>query len=533
MNTTIGALSDLNTSDTDSVVNAINSVLSDLNTTIGALSDLNTSDTSSVVNAINELVNSINTLQTGLLITTPEIFGAIGDGNTDDTQAIINALSSAKIVYLSNSYLITNTITIPEGKSIIGKGTIIIDANETTTGIELSNNSYIEGITFRGINLNTYTSLGSAVYIDEKENCYVDNCKFYDIHLGYCIDFYHSNQFHANYNYIDGYAYGGICAILSCHHFEFNYNIVLNGKWTDNTNRYPIAVSGYYDINYGPAKFCKCNFNYIEDTTPLWEGIDSHGVCDCEIIGNKIKNVAYGIACGQPTNAGDLNENNCRLLIKDNEIEVTTAATGYMYGIGVTSDQNNDATEIEISNNTIIGNGTPGSYTDTTSGIWLVRRTNGTTFRNIIIKNNYVNGNNSSLAITCNPTEKLENILIENNIFSGGTSASRECIRFNNATASEYHNVKIIDNILNDHIGYDITGVSSYSGSELVEYHNNKDTGSYSRSDYITTPKSTLNANTKSCGIAGQEILCDANDDTLKFICKNTGSWYSVSGTAV
>ncbi len=57
-------------------------------------------------------------------------FGAVGDGLTDDTLAIQQALAAHDAVFVpSGTYLITNTISIPANKTIIGAGaTSVIEA---------------------------------------------------------------------------------------------------------------------------------------------------------------------------------------------------------------------------------------------------------------------------------------------------------------------------------------------------------------------------------------------------------------------
>ena len=78
----IGALTDLNTTDKTSIVNAINEVLSTFNSMIGALTDLNTVDQSSIVNAINEVLATIGT-----------VVGTLSDLNTVDQSNIVNAIN--------------------------------------------------------------------------------------------------------------------------------------------------------------------------------------------------------------------------------------------------------------------------------------------------------------------------------------------------------------------------------------------------------------------------------------------------------
>ena len=86
--TIIGMLSDLTTTDKTSIVNAINELVSSVAAVvliIGALSDLTTTDKTSIVNAINELVSSI----AAVVLT----IGALSDLTTADKTSIVNAIN--------------------------------------------------------------------------------------------------------------------------------------------------------------------------------------------------------------------------------------------------------------------------------------------------------------------------------------------------------------------------------------------------------------------------------------------------------
>ena len=89
INTVIGSLENLNTSDKSNIVAAINEVLTTINTLIGDLDDLDTTDKDNVVDAINELVSSITT-------TVNNINGTIGnlsDLDTTDKSSVVAAIN--------------------------------------------------------------------------------------------------------------------------------------------------------------------------------------------------------------------------------------------------------------------------------------------------------------------------------------------------------------------------------------------------------------------------------------------------------
>ena len=127
VDTNIGALTDLNTEDKTSVVNAINEVVNsvgDIITLIGDLDDLTTTDKSSVVAAINEIVS---------------IVGDLDDLTTTDKSSVVAAINEAitsilnvnnkigDLIYLHTSDKTSVVAAINEVFDSLGSGNVIDD----------------------------------------------------------------------------------------------------------------------------------------------------------------------------------------------------------------------------------------------------------------------------------------------------------------------------------------------------------------------------------------------------------------------
>lgn len=85
VDTTIGDLTDLETTVKTDVVTAINSLLTDVSTLIGDLTDLETTDKDSIVDAINELVQLISNINTNI--------GTLSQLNTTAKNSLVAAIN--------------------------------------------------------------------------------------------------------------------------------------------------------------------------------------------------------------------------------------------------------------------------------------------------------------------------------------------------------------------------------------------------------------------------------------------------------
>lgn len=211
----IGDLNDLNTTDKDSVVDAINELVA----TIGALTDLNTTDNSSIVNAINELVAD------GINVYDVKKHGAAGDGVTDDTAVFQAAIASGLAVFVPKGiYRITQTLTCGSFTKIIGVGNYSLNKTNTGAGsvllfdgIGASDNGLALGVGSQYVTLKGLTvtrtdtpSDGAGIYCPANSHVEITNCEVYDFfdgfHLGnvgiaFITDCFAHDNFHDGFHF--------------------------------------------------------------------------------------------------------------------------------------------------------------------------------------------------------------------------------------------------------------------------------------------------------------------------------------------
>jgi hypothetical protein len=124
----IGGLSDLNTTDKDSIVDAINELV----VNIGNLSDLNTTNKDSIVDAINEIVSSMS----GVVYIANE--HGILPSNADNTSAFQDLIDLAStnngcIVFKGGKYNFSGSVEVYKNIRIIGLGEVIFDYSNAST----------------------------------------------------------------------------------------------------------------------------------------------------------------------------------------------------------------------------------------------------------------------------------------------------------------------------------------------------------------------------------------------------------------
>lgn len=154
----IGDLSDLNTSDKSSVVNAINDSLNYTDTLVGDLGDLNTSDKSSVVDAINSVKSDIDNKEYLLYDDHARLYidGVNGDDDNDGTTAETAFKTLDRFLRLLNTTKADiRCYIISPGTYKFTKPTItdaVIHITGTVVGVKLSTD--LEELVFYGGHVN-------------------------------------------------------------------------------------------------------------------------------------------------------------------------------------------------------------------------------------------------------------------------------------------------------------------------------------------------------------------------------------------
>ena len=187
VNTTIGDLDDLTTSDQDSVVDAINEIDSD----IGSLSSLSTTDKTSIVNAINEVFSKLHTQ----IYYNVKDYGAVGDGVTDDTRAVLNAVGDANnthgiVFFPEGRYYLTSTLVfMRNGVGILGEGNhaTYLYINHAGTAIEVGANDFnVHGFYMADIGIINRSGATNTIGVNIKYsvNSYISNVVITDFYTG-------------------------------------------------------------------------------------------------------------------------------------------------------------------------------------------------------------------------------------------------------------------------------------------------------------------------------------------------------------
>ncbi len=452
INDKIGDLDDLDTTDKASIVDAINSALSDINDKIGDLDDLDTTDKTSVVNAINEL-------NANHIFVSPKSYGAVGDGVTDDTAAVQECIDNNNYVIIDGNFYVTSPINLHSDLYMMGTGNFYNPLVTRTLFGNNVNNIILEGFGFiNGARDGSHPDMRANIYIEGGNNIIIDGIKDVSNNKPSTIMLDHVTNFNIANCIIQKSGYCGIMLHGNCHYGVIQHNDVEVDDYTAYTNTYGIAVSftptsGSLDDRSNECTHVIIDSNVVHTKYSFWEGIDAHAGQYLEITNNIVKGFYVGICCTYG-NYSSLNMGTRYSKISGNTIsaEGATLHSGRTYRLGIGFYSNAASGEVNnvISDNYISNINASVGGEDVGMGI---------EFRGLgfeIIGNTFQR--NIRKAIRINQGGRA---LIQNNTFIGAGVCS--AIVFNyltdivgifNNTASRYRNFYEID---------DSTNLSSYA----------------------------------------------------------------------
>ncbi len=198
----IGDLTDLTTTDKSDIVSAINEVnqlIDNLSNNVGDITDLDTTDKTNVVSAINEnfaAISDINDKISDMQIVNVKDYGAKGDGSTDDTTAIqnaVNAATNAVVYFPAGTYIISSTITIGSNATIVGinKTKSIIKRSATMTGntftvtsagsLKVSDIFFLRDFVYDSSSITNQLTTEAHISISGGQEVEIKNCLFWDM----------------------------------------------------------------------------------------------------------------------------------------------------------------------------------------------------------------------------------------------------------------------------------------------------------------------------------------------------------------
>lgn len=339
---------------------------------------------------------------------TPEMFGAYGDGTHDDSNAFsITCKKGPKVVIAGKSYVLKQSIEVPDGVDIECHGTIYhdLDAALSHVGVfEFKGNNAFTGGTFVGTGAVThYADTFDVLHGNGIKNVTIKDVTVKDTPYWGAIMFEACENILIENCTVKEYTYDGIAFVTGCKNSVIRGCSVINGNETTTPNRYPIMGNGYYGSGpYPLSENIQIIGNYVEDATPFWEGIDFHGGKYSTIKDNVIKNTYCGIAI-----VGDPNYQNYDVIIEGNVVELPASGTSLnKNNNGVVATR---VTRMKISGNFVSNSGqlesdeivgaatqiANGHFIDITDNIFQNCAGDGTYFNisdNITVANNVVEG---------------------------------------------------------------------------------------------------------------------------------------------
>ncbi len=502
------------------VENFISDSVTSINNIIGELSDLNTTDKTSIVNAINELESEISSISSNLIYVNVKDYGAVGDGVTDDSTAIQAAIDAGTLIYFDTGVYTFKNVSITKDCIIKFKS----DASITPVYKSTVKNTYYNmfsisdgvNVTFDGMHYDgqcnypqtqTETNIPAESIINISDGSYVTvkNAKIHGVYL-------YNQLFNLPVNDRRGViatVFDSHLILDSCEIYDIAYGEMIQGlcaNYSSPVNTLEIKNCNYHDY----SGYSICNFygvrvsihnNYVHDTTYTGSWFNAFAL-ELECYNNDIHNsnyinfvdqyeagqlLAFGVNADVHDNYFETNNTSCYAITtssKYNSIHDNTVVGGSAFFVGMYSDTptigTTDKAEYNLSNNKCIldvygltyFNGLPIVFRATTanpiSKVTLIGN-------EIIAKDNVTDEQAPIGLLNVDECKLLNNILISGQALStGGTFATPIYIFSGDTKVISSGNIfkKSNSAVTNSYFAYSFTVNSNaymYSNADIIE----------------------------------------------------------------
>ncbi len=301
-------------------------------------------------------------------------------------QGALTAAAGKVLTILPGSYSLSSTLTVPAGTTIEAYGATLT-WNVQTTGLSLGSGVRVFGGTYVGPGGATYADAGRAIQCSgtpsgnpSTQPTFVDGPLIRDVTIrnwgGYGVLLEYCREARVLDNVIETVGYAGIGGAS------------VEDAWIERNRIDDVAGTGAPDtygifcdrregtlIQYPQSKRVRIASNIVRNVR-AWEGIDTHGGEDIEIVHNHVEGCRFGIVVVGAEDSNNVRQFGARRvkIAHNTVIGSTRGAAITLGGANVLNIVNDHAEDCQIVHNIITGGGSDGDSDEGSIRVYATKR---------------------------------------------------------------------------------------------------------------------------------------------------------------